>query len=157
MQSITKKNLSIILILKSTICPLCPSILRRQFPLLPPPPFPAPLATCKFYKLLRIFFIFKTNSTRTFLHVLFRLTKTLSFFIKKEKMNKRTKKYNYVNRENVRSLQYQIAESAKYVISEIIGFNLSVINIFCRYCICKEHSSCLITKIDIFRIKSKIH
>ena len=69
------------------------------------------VATCKFHKLLQIFFllllkqqsffILQANSTRTFLHVLFLQRKTLSFSIKKKKVNKRTKIYNYVKGENV--------------------------------------------------------
>ena len=71
------------------------------------------VATCKFHKLLQIFFllllkqqsffILQANSTRTFLrvHVLFLQRKTRSFSIKKKKVNKRTKICNYVKRENV--------------------------------------------------------
>ena len=49
MQSITKKNLTVILILKNTICPLCPRVLKilkgrgAISPPAPPPPLPAPL------------------------------------------------------------------------------------------------------------------
>ena len=50
--------------------------------------------------------ILKPTIIQTFRHVLFCLTKTLSFSIQKEKMNKRTKKYNYVKRENVAIATY---------------------------------------------------
>ena len=43
------------------------------------------LATCKFYKLLQIFFIFKDNSTRTFLHVFFTTQDSLVFYTKRKK------------------------------------------------------------------------
>ena len=69
------------------------------------------VATCKFHKLLQIFFllllkqqsffILQANSTRTFLHVFFTTQDSLVFYTKKKKVNKRTKIYNYVKRENV--------------------------------------------------------
>ena len=69
------------------------------------------VATCKFHKLLQIFFllllkqqsffILQANSTRTFLHVLFYNARLSRFLYKKKKVNKRTKIYNYVKRENV--------------------------------------------------------